>query len=61
MNKQGSGSDTTKAKEKTGKGKEDPNEEIEKGGVKRSRSQRSLVDVERGMFCVRNCALRELP
>ncbi|CAB3246204.1 unnamed protein product [Arctia plantaginis] len=47
MNKQGSGSDSTKAKEKTGKGKENPKEEIEKGGVKRSRSQRSLVDVDR--------------
>ncbi|CAK1590335.1 unnamed protein product [Parnassius mnemosyne] len=53
VNKQPSESGATnsktadKKKNKASKEKEDVDEETEKGGVKRSRSQRSLVDVER--------------
>lgn len=51
ITKQGSSSDNTKA----GRGKEKKSkaqtlqEETEKGGIKRSRSQRSVADVERGI------------
>ncbi|XP_022831781.1 condensin complex subunit 3 [Spodoptera litura] len=50
LNRPASSSDSSKpTKEKTGKGKKDPKEsnDPDNKGVKRSRSQRSLVDVER--------------
>ncbi|KAJ8712953.1 hypothetical protein PYW08_008257 [Mythimna loreyi] len=59
ITRQTSGSDSSKpAKETTGKGKKEAKEESEKG-VKRSRSQRSLVDVERAKAKAEEKAAKE--